>query len=207
MIARRLFLLAAAGIATMASVGGEAAAAVDPETAKDFVRSLSNDAIQLMARKDLPSPERTQKFRELFKRGFDVEGIGRFVLGRYWREASETEQVEYVKLFEDLIVATYAGRFSEYSGETVTVIDARPDETFTVVMSQINRTGGNPPIRIDWRIVDNQGASKIADVVVEGVSMSVTQRSEFASVIQRGGGKVQSLIAALRDKTKAMQAR
>ena len=206
MIGRRLFLFAVASLAFAAGLA-RSAAAVEVEAAKDFVRSLSNDAIQLMARKDLPARERTQKFRELFNRGFDVEGIGRFVLGRYWREATTAEQAEYVKLFEDLIVATYAGRFSEYSGETVTVQDARQDENFTVVSSQINRVSGNPPIRIDWRIVENQSGLKIADVVVEGVSMSITQRSEFSSVIQRGGGKVQSLIVALRDKTKAMQTR
>ena len=87
MIGRRLFLLAVASLAFTAGLA-RSAAAVEAEAAKDFVRSLSNDAIQLMARKDLPARERTQKFRELFNRGFDVEGIGRFVLGRYWREAT-----------------------------------------------------------------------------------------------------------------------
>lgn len=206
MIARRIFLASAASAAALAAL--PATAAVDPEAAKTFIRSLANDAIQLMSRKDLPQAERVAKFRELFTRGFDVEAIGRFVLGRYWRDATEAEQKEYLKLFEDLILATYAGRFSEYSGETLTVLDARPDEDrFTLVTSQINRTGGNPPIRLDWRINESNGGFRIIDVVVEAVSMSVTQRSEFASVIQRGGGKIGSLLVALRDKTKSLQTR
>ena len=206
MIDRRLFLMSAAALALGAIP--PAAGAIEPDAAKTFINSLANDAIQLMARKDLPGPERTQKVRELFKRGFDVTAIGRFVLGRYWRDATEAERAEYLKLFEDLIVATYAGRFSDYSGETLTVLEGRPEEDrFLLVMSQINRSGGNPPIRIDWRIADSQGNPKIVDVVVEGVSMSITQRSEFASVIQRGGGKVQGLIVALRDKTKSLQTR
>ena len=205
MMDRRFLLVSAAALALGARP--HAALAADPEAAKTFVRSLANEAIQLMAAKGA-GPERIQKFRELFKRGFDVEAIGRFVLGRYWREATEAEQREYLKLFEDLIVATYAGRFSEYSGETLTVLDGRPDEDrFILVTSQVNRSTGNPPIRLDWRIVEKDGSFKIVDVVVEAVSMSVTQRSEFASVIQRGGGKVQSLIVALRDKTKSLQAR
>ncbi len=204
MLDRRFFLASVAA----ALAAPPAFAAVDPEAAKSFIRSLANDAIQLMGRKDLPQAERIQKFRELFTRGFDVEAIGRFVLGRYWRDATEPEQREYLKLFEDLILATYAGRFSEYSGETLTVLDVRPDEDrFTVVTSQINRTGGNPPIRLDWRVAEGNGGFKIVDVIVEAVSMSVTQRSEFASVIQRGGGKVGSLLAALRDKTKTLQTR
>ena len=206
MIDRRSLLMSATALALGAIP--RAVRAAEPESAKTFINSLANDAILLMARKDLPAPERTQKFRELFKRGFDVAAIGRFVLGRYWRDATEAEQAEYLRLFEDLIVATYAGRFSEYSGETLTVLEGRPDEDrFLLVTSQINRIGGNPPIRIDWRIADGQGSPKIVDVVVEGVSMSVTQRSEFASVIQRGGGKIQGLIVALRDKTKSLQTR
>ena len=206
MIDRRSLLMSAAALAFGATPRD--AGAAEPEAAKAFVNSLANDAIQLMSSKNLPTRERTQKFRELFKRGFDIEVIGRFVLGRYWRDATEAEQVEYLRLFEDLTVATYAGRFSEYSGETLTVLDGRPeDDRFLVVASQINRSGGNPPIRIDWRIADAQGRNKIVDVVVEGVSMSVTQRSEFASVIQRNGGKIQGLIVALRDKTKSLQTR
>ena len=206
MIDRRSLLMSATALAL--GVIPRTAGAAEPESAKTFINSLANDAILLMARKDLPAPERTQRFRELFKRGFDVAAIGRFVLGRYWRDATEAEQAEYLRLFEDLIVATYAGRFSEYSGETLTVLEGRPDEDrFLLVTSQINRSGGNPPIRIDWRIADGQGTPKIVDVVVEGVSMSVTQRSEFASVIQRNGGKIQGLIVALRDKTKSLQTR
>jgi len=205
MIDRRFFLTATLA-AAIASVSG-AAQAADPEAAKSFVRALANEAIQVMGNKGTASPERIARFRELFKRGFDVEAIGRFVLGRYWREATEAEQQEYLRLFEDLIVATYAGRFSEYSGETLTVLDARPEEDrVLLVTSHVNRTSG-PPIRLDWRIVERNGGFKIVDVVVEAVSMSVTQRSEFASVIQRGGGKVQSLIVALRDKTKSLQTR
>jgi phospholipid transport system substrate-binding protein len=204
MIDRRLFLISAVLIGLLP----HSAQAADPEAAKTFVRSLANEAIQLMGRKDFPGPERTQKFRELFKRGFDVDAIGRFVLGRFWRDATEAEQQEYLRLFEDLIVATYAGRFSEYSGETLTVMDARPEEDrFILVTSHVNRLAGNPPIRLDWRVVEKDGTFKIVDVVVEAVSMSVTQRSEFSSVIQRGGGKVQSLIVALRDKTKSLQTR
>ncbi|MBM3546670.1 MAG: ABC transporter substrate-binding protein [Alphaproteobacteria bacterium] len=203
MLDRRLFLASAAAFC-LPALSARAAA---PEAAKTFVRGLANEAIEVMGNKGSAGPERLAKFRELFKRGFDVDAIGRFVLGRYWRDATEAEQQEYLRLFEDLIVHTYAGRFSEYSGETLTVLDARPeDDRVLLVTSQVNRTAG-PPIRLDWRIAEREGGFKIVDVVIEAVSMSVTQRSEFASVIQRGGGKVASLLTALRDKTKNMQTR
>ncbi|MBM3533795.1 MAG: ABC transporter substrate-binding protein [Alphaproteobacteria bacterium] len=205
MIDRRSFL-ATAIVAAIASAPSVASSA-NPEAAKTFVRNLANEAIEVMGSKGTPNPERIAKFRELFKRGFDVEAIGRFVLGRYWRDATEVERQEYLRLFEDLIVHTYAGRFSEYSGETLTVLDVRPEEDrVLLVTSHVNRIAG-PPIRLDWRVVERDSGFKIVDVVVEAVSMSVTQRSEFASVIQRGGGRVSGLLAALRDKTKSLQTR
>jgi phospholipid transport system substrate-binding protein len=202
MIGRRSFLAAVAALTALGSASPSSAA--NPDAAKAFVKSLADEAIAVMSQRSSSGPTR-ERFRELFKRGFDVEEIGRFVLGRYWREASEAERAEYLKLFEDLIVATYASRFSEYSGEKLTILDARLDGSTVIVASQIERPGGQPAIRIDWRLVETGGRYRITDVVIEAVSMSVTQRSEFASVIQRGGGRVESLLAALRAKTSGMR--
>ena len=58
----------------------------------------------------------------------------------------------------------------------------------------ITSQGQGQPIRVDWRV----RRGKVIDVIVEGVSMSVTQRSEFASIIQRNGGKVSALINHLK---------
>jgi phospholipid transport system substrate-binding protein len=205
MIARRSVLAAVAALTALGMRTGNASAA-NPDAAKAFVKSLADEAIALMAQRNTTSPAQQARFRELFTRGFDVEEIGRFVLGRYWREATDTERAEYLKLFEDLIVSTYASRFSEYSGEKLTVLDARADDDRTViVVSQIERPGGQPAIRLDWRLVENGSRFRITDVVIEAVSMSVAQRSEFASVIQRGGGRVESLLAALRAKTRTMR--
>jgi len=67
------------------------------------------------------------------------------------------------------------------------------------VKSLVDR-GAQQPIRVDWRITFPDGRYKIIDIVVEGVSMVQTQRSEFSSVIRRSGGKVEGLLTALREK-------
>ena len=69
----------------------------------------------------------------------------------------------------------------------------------TVVSSEIIRASGNR-IVVDWYLIDRGGSHKITDVYVGGVSMKVTQRDEFASIIQRNGGHVGALIAQLRQK-------
>jgi phospholipid transport system substrate-binding protein len=60
--------------------------------------------------------------------------------------------------------------------------------------------GSQPPVKVVWRVSGSNNNYKVTDVMVEGVSMAVTQRQEFASVIQRGGGQIDPLLKLLRDK-------
>lgn len=170
-----------------------------------FIETLADDAVQSLTAQSLEKKERIKRFRILLNQNFAVDAIGRWVLGRYWRKATKEEQAEYAVLFEDLIVATYVNRFEEFSGETLKVIKAiSQNGKDAIVKSEIVRTAGQPPVRVDWRVRSPNGAYKIVDVLVEGVSMSQTQRSEFSSVIKREGGEIAGLLTALRQKTAVL---
>jgi phospholipid transport system substrate-binding protein len=176
-----------------------AAAAVDPTA---LISNLGSRALEVLG-KGTSEPQRVARFRELLREDFDVPGIARFVLGRYWNTATEEQRAEFVKLFEEYIARAYATRLAEYAGEQFKVTGSRLDGDGAIVSSQILRPAGEAPIKVDWRLTGRNGIYKIADVSVDGISMAVTQRSEFASVIQHNGGQVQGLIAMLRQKTGA----
>jgi phospholipid transport system substrate-binding protein len=168
------------------------------QDARGFVSTLGTEAIQVLGPSVSPA-QRLARFRELFRNDFDVPGIGQFVLGRYWRAATPQEQQEFLALFQEYIVRAYSTRLAEYGGEPFRVTGSRPNGPETVVSSEIIRTNGSR-IAVDWYLIDRGGSHKITDVYVGGVSMKVTQRDEFASVIQRNGGQVGALIAQLRQK-------
>lgn len=170
-----------------------------------FMNELWNRAVEVLSKR-APLTERLARFRQLFHADFDGPGIARFVLGRYWRSASEEEQQEYLKLFEDYVVFVYGTRLSNFSGETFKVRGSRAVENGTIVSTDIISPSGEAPVKVDWRLVGNNGAFKINDVIIEGISMMVTQRSEFASVIQRHGGQVGGLLALMREKTNTASA-
>jgi len=178
--------------------GAPDAAAADPSA---FMSEMWKRAVEILGKKT-PQIERLARFRELFQADFDGPGIARFVLGRYWRSASQEEQQEFLRLFEDYVVFVYGTRFSSLSGETLRIRGSRSEETGVIVSTDIINPGGEAPVKIDWRLVTDSGAFKINDVVIEGISMMVTQRSEFASVIQRHGGQVSGLLSMMREKTK-----
>src|ERR1700728_5166316 len=89
-----------------------AAAQSDPVA---FINQLGVQAIQVLGPSVSPAA-RLQRFRELFGADFDVPGIGRFVLGRYWRVATPEQQQQILGLLKEYLAQAYAGRLAEYAG-------------------------------------------------------------------------------------------
>jgi len=203
MLTRRSFLSSCAALLAFGSWALHPSFAQTADKgAAAFIEKLGNEAINAFSDKGTPRAQATSRFRDLLYQGFDVPYIGRWVLGRYWNQATPEQQQEYLQLFERMIVNTYADRFVEYSGETFRITGSRPEgESDTMVTTQIVRPSGGPPVAVDWRVRKRDNGYKIIDVVVEGVSMGVTQRQEFASVIQSNGGRIEGLLQALRQRT------
>src|SRR5499427_10507721 len=173
---------------------------VNPADAVAFMNQLWSRAAELLNNKADPAM-RQARFRQLFHEDFDCDGIARFVLGRYWRSASAEERGEFTKLFEDYVVFVYTARLANFGGQTFKIRGSRSDGDGVIVSTDVISPGSTSPLRMDWRLVNDNGAYKINDVIIEGISMAVTQRSEFASIIQRNGGQLGGLIAMMREKT------
>jgi phospholipid transport system substrate-binding protein len=169
--------------------------------ASTFVQALDDKAIEIATGKNLDAGARERRFHDMFVSSFDVPAIGRFVLGRYWRTATDAQKTEFLALFERMIVKTYSARFATYTGEQSTITGTRADGDSATVSSTFAQLNGTP-VNVDWRVVKTEGKLKIVDVMVEGVSMSVTQQQEFGSVIQRGGGQIEGLLAAMRERAQ-----
>lgn len=202
MMARRILrpiIFATIFFVTVSAAGGLAFANVLAGGASEFIRELGNRAIATLQTPGMSLEEREAHFRGLLREGFDVRLIGRFVLGAHWRRASREQQRDYLELFSDYVLQVYATRLGRYAGATITVVSERPAGAKDVIVrTRIDRPSG-PPIEAEWRVRTTQNRYRIIDVMVEGVSMVITQRSEFSAVIQRNG--LDGLIAVLRAHT------
>lgn len=167
--------------------------------ASAFMQALGNEAVRELTDPAVPKAEREARFRRLLNDHFDMAAISKFVLGRYWRSANESQREEFRKLFEDFIVGSYSARFGEYRGEAFKVAGSSIDNAGSIIVHSKIDMPSSEDIRVDWRLRGADPDFSIVDIIVEGVSMAVTQRSEFASVIQSRGG-VDGLIEALRTK-------
>ncbi|MDE2228429.1 MAG: ABC transporter substrate-binding protein [Alphaproteobacteria bacterium] len=166
-----------------------------------FMATLGNQVIQLIGNRQQPAAQRKQQFAQLVNQSFDVDGIARFVLGRYWRTASDSERQQFKQVFDTYMIDVYWGHFNQYTGQRFVVTTKRPvGEGTTLVTSQIIQPSGQQPVNVVWRVSSHNGKYQITDVSIEGVSELVTYRQEFASAISQNGGNVATLINQLRQK-------
>ncbi|MGH6983698.1 MAG: MlaC/ttg2D family ABC transporter substrate-binding protein [Stellaceae bacterium] len=170
-----------------------------------FMAKLGDQVIQLIGNQQAPVADRKQKFATLMNQSFDVDGISRFVLGRYYRTASDSERQQFEQVFDKYMIDVYWGHFNQYTGQRFVVTKKTPEGTdTTLVYSQIIQPGGQKPVNVVWRVVNNGGKYQISDVSIEGVSELVSYRDEFSSAISQNGGSVSALINQLKQKDQQL---
>ena len=173
-----------------------AGSATTPDGAAKFIGKLSANASRALNSGGLTLDQKETQVRALLSKNFDLKLIGRFVLGSAWRKTPAGQRAQYLKLFEQFIMRTYSRRLGGYTGQKFVVVGAKNlGKRDVLVLTRISRPSG-PPIKAGWRVRELKNGHKILDVMVAGVSMVVTQRSEFRSVIRRQG--VTGLIETLR---------
>lgn len=172
---------------------------------ENFISQLAKKAINCLTTKSITESERKNKFKALFKENFDVPALSKFVLGRYNRRATQKEKELYQKLFVEHISKIYSGYLSQYDEKAFEVLRNVPNKRGGIwVISQVVREKA-PPVIIKWLVFKNEKnpqniTYKIYDVVVEGISLSVAQRSEYAAIIQKNGGTIQGLLNVMEEK-------
>ena len=201
---RRTVMVGALIAALMVAVGGMRAAASD-DSSIAFVRSIGDDVIAILGDKaNSTLAEREAAFREVMDRGFDITTVSRFVLGRHWKSATNEQRAQFSAIFLDFIARVYASRFDSYSygGERFTVRSAIADESGdTIVRARVARPSGADPVELDFRVRSKDGNHRVVDLYVEGISMLLTHRAEFGSVINRKG--IDGLLSDIRARIEA----
>ncbi len=164
--------------------------------AAELVENMAEQAIGTLRSTEGDLASREARLRGILAQNFDMDAIAKNAMGRYWNRATEEQRRSYVAAFSSFVVATYTRRFGGYAGEELKIVSEREAGRGDVLVgTQIARAGG-PPIEAEWRVNVDGGPAKVVDVLVENVSMAVTQRAEFASVIRRHG--VDGLIQVLQ---------
>jgi phospholipid transport system substrate-binding protein len=203
---RRLLLLSAAGLAAGLPASLRAQQ-VDIGRATTFIQQTGEQLVAAINASGQAVAQRRERVAQILRRAVDVEGVGRFILGRWWRQATPEQQQEYMALFEQVLIHNLSSRFGEYQGVRFSLgrTQARTEED--ALVNTVVERPGTPPFGLDWRVSEIGGQPKVVDVIAEGTSLRLTTRSEYSSVITRNGGQVAALLAAMRNQIQQMAAR
>lgn len=169
----------------------------DPAQAVAFIRQAGGE---LAAAIGGPGgvEEKRRRLEPFLRRVVDVEGVGRFVLGRFWTMATPQQQQAYLGLFHRVLANSVAGRLGEYDGGRVGIEVGRPEPRpdGILVPTTVSRPN-NKPFNVAWLVTADAGGYRIADVVAEGMSLRLAQRSDYTSFLTRNNNDVDALIRAL----------
>ena len=202
---RRAALLAGLGLPW--SLPRPALAQLDTARAVAFIQATGNELVGALNSTSLTLPQRRERVASVLRQAVDMEGVGRFILGRWWRVATPAEQQEYLRLFEETLIRNLAGRFGEYQGVRFSLGRSQQRTEDDALVTTMVERPGIAALNLDWRVAEVGGQPRVVDLVAEGTSLRLTQRSEYSAVVQRGGNQVASLLTAMRGQLNQMQAR
>jgi phospholipid transport system substrate-binding protein len=176
---------------------------MDPGRAAGFIATTGEELVAVL-NSDAPVEQRRERVAAILRRAVDIEGTGRFILGRWWRVATPEEQREYLRLFEETLIRNLASRFGEFQGVRFTVGRSQTRSEEDVLVTTVVERPNSPAVTLDWRVAEVGGQPRIVDLVAEGASLRLTQRSEYSAVITRGGNRVAPLLDAMRGQIERM---
>jgi phospholipid transport system substrate-binding protein len=203
LISRRFLLAGFAGLASLPARAQQ----MDITRATAFVDRAGQDLVNAINDPRLNQTQRRDKVGGILRSAIDIEGTGRFILGRYVRQASPAELQDYLKLFDEIIIRNLSARFGEYRGVKFSLGRSQQRTEEDALVSTLVERPNSPAFTLDWRVADINGQPKVVDVIAEGTSLRLTTRSEYAAVIQRNSGRVASLLEAMRGQIAQLAAR
>jgi phospholipid transport system substrate-binding protein len=177
------------------STGPTLAGLAGARAAVAFVERLGQQAAAVTAAEPQDAQVRHQRLKALVRDGFDLDLIGRFVLGRFWRKADNEQRARFQDLFAEHLVNSYARQLDSYRAETLAVVDNRPVGTKDVLVeTRVESTEG--ALVTGWRVRAGASGHQIVDVTVNGISLALTERQEFVSAARKLG--VEGLLEVMR---------
>jgi len=203
MVTRRTLLIASLGTAALlAPLGwGGRAHAQSPEQAAAFINQTGQGLVNIVNGPGSAEDKRAQ-FRQIVDRDVDVDGVARFCLGRFWRTATPAEQQQYLQLFHQVLLNNITGKIGEYKGVSFAMGRAQPRDEGVAVETTVTRPG-TAPATVTWIVSAASGSLKVIDVLAEGTSLRLTQRSDYASYLAHNNNSVQALLDAMKRQVSA----
>lgn len=197
------YLILLALVCSFSFASANAQAAVDAQGAENFVKNVTEDGIENIINANIPQAEKDKRFEKLFNNALDLDFIGQFVLGRYWRTSTPAQREAFIEAYRKLNIQTWSKRFDEFKGRNFIFTGTTPSNTKNQIFvnSEVPMEQG-APAKVVWRVQQEGNSYKVVDIIIENVSLAITARNEYSAYIKKAPNGVDDLIKDLQNKTK-----
>jgi len=192
-------------VAAIGWSGALPARALELEAARAHVDATIEQVLQLI-RASKPRAETAKALRAIFEERTAMPQLARFSAGRHWRQMSSSERAQFTETFSNYVAFVYAGHFREFKGDIAdlrTVVSIKRVEDIgakgILVRSEIRPTQ-QLRISVDYLVSDRSGKIAISDLIVEGISLAITQREIISAMLEARGGDVGKMITDLEEQ-------
>lgn len=176
--------------------------ALDGAVAENFVKKVTKQGIEEIINSDVSLEQKDERFEKLFNQYLDVEYIGKFVLGRYWKTASQAQRNEFIKVYRDFNTKTWSKRFDEFKGKHFDFHGTSPSNSEGQVFVNTTVDMDNAaPAKVVFRVKETNADLKIVDIIIENVSLAITARNEYTAYIKKAPNGLDDLIKDLKQKS------
>lgn len=193
------------GLFTLFSASIAAASDLAPDA---LIKNTANEVLTIIKQdKDIQAGNQAKVFNLVDAKvlpHFDFNRMTRLAVGKSWNAASAPQKEALIKEFRTLLVRTYATSLASYKDQTIDYQPLRADANATeVTVNTKIKQAGAQPIPIDYSMAKTEGAWKVYDIIVDGVSLVTNYRSSFGAEIKKSGidGLIQTLASKNQQET------
>lgn len=190
-VSRRMFV--GTGLAAAAAFGAMPVWALNTDQAKALIGSAVDD-INGIINSGRSEAQMYPAFEKLFAQYADVPTIAVSALGTAARGASDAQKKAFTKVFQGYISRKYGRRFREFIGGKIEVNEARPVKSYFEVVSTAYLKG-EAPFEVRWHVSDRAGKNLFFNIIIEGVNMLASERTEIGAMLDKRKGDLDRLIA------------
>jgi len=183
-------------------------ASASPE-AETFVQTNITRGLGILNNHGASLDQKRSQFANFLLGLTDMRRIANFTLGSYRRTASPQDQDAFAAAFQSYAIAVYQSYFTRYAGQTLKVTSSQeraPGDT--IVQTQLidpNDHSGQPPLEVDFRILQDNGKLVVIDFSVAGIWLALEERDQFSSFLGQNNGSIPTLISHLHELARGFQ--
>ena len=193
-LSRRHFL--GTGLAAAAALGAMPAFALSDAEAKALIDKAVGD-INAIINSGRSEAQMYPQFEKLFVNYADVPQIARSALGPAAKSASAAQMKVFTQAFQGYISRKYGRRFREFIGGRIEVAEAKAVKSYYEVISTAYLQGESP-FEVRWHVSDKSGKSLFFNIIIEGVNMLASERTEIGAMLDKRKGNLDALIEDLK---------